>query len=232
MGPENEQDAQLLAELTAKDSEGQAPEVKAEVTPEPGVDQEVKPEPKVFPEDYVRGLRAENARYRRELRETQARVNEITYGGQAPQVVPPSPIGVVQTPTGQVYDPRVDDLILDRKLDAIKADPYFAEVFNEVDDEGYSFKERLLMKAEELQWPIAEIDALAFKMEKDKIIGKAEQRGINKAYESMKTKAAAAPDRGVSSGKSVEDTNITSLDDAVKAAMKLHGVTDLSQLRQ
>jgi len=236
----DELDTQLIEDLKAQNEQPEAQDEQAATEPEQ--QQEVKPEPKMFPEDYVKGLRAENAKYRRQLREEQARnqqpVRPTGYPyQQQPAYQPGYPqAGYPQQP--QVYDPRVDQILaeqedfkLNNKLSEIKADPYFSELFDEVDDEGRTFEEKLLEKALETQWPISELDALVFKMEKNKLIGRVKQKGIDEAYLSMKNKQAAAPERTVSSGKNLEPGEINTVDDAIRAAMKESGVTSLSELR-
>ena len=121
--------------------------------------------------------------------------------------------------------------MLSNKLTEIKADPYFAELFTETDEEGVTFEEKLLETAVEKQWPIEELDALVFKMEKTKLMGGVKQKGVDEAYKSMSTKAKGSAEKNVSSGKNVEEGKVDNIDDAVKAAMKEHGVTDLSNLR-
>ena len=239
-----ELDTQLADELAAKAAEkdaqkaGQEPakELTEPIAPAP----EPKAEPKTFDESYVKGLRAENARYRRQLRDTessipnivQSEVQRLLYGqgqGQgSPQEGQP-----YQPPQqeGPYYDPRVDDMLLSNKLNEIKADPYFSELFNETDEEGRTFEEKLLEEAVSRSWPIAELDALVFKMEKEKLLGKVRQKAVDETYKSISAKAASSGEKGVSSGKSVEEGEIKNVDDAVKAAMKEHGVTNLSELR-
>jgi len=237
----DELDTQLMEDLKAQSTEP-APEAQdaqvQEEKPEQAVEE--KPQPKMFDEDYVRGLRAENAKYRRQLRDEQARNQEQArpaYPNINPYQQPTYP--QAGYPQGQqIYDPRVDAILaeqedarLNSKLSEIKADPYFGELFNEVDEEGRTFEEKLLEKAAEAQWPIAELDALVFKMEKNKLIGRVKQKGIDEAYDSMKNKSAAAPERTVSSGKNVEAGEINTVDDAIRAAMRDNGVTSLKELR-
>lgn len=243
----DELDTQLMEDLKAQNERAEQTEqveVQPEVQETQETQEEVKPEevkPKVFDEDYVKGLRAENAKYRRQLRDEQARnqnVNVPVYpNAQYPNAQYPTgyPQGY---PNGPIYDPRVDQILaeqedtkLNNKLTEIKADPYFGELFNEYDDEGRTFEERLLEKAVETQWPIAELDALVFKMEKNKLIGRVKQKGIDEAYNSMKNKSANAPERAVSSGKIIESGEINNVDDAIRAAMKDNGVTSLKELR-
>jgi len=230
----NVQDTEGQESTEEKTTEGQEPTADSTKTKEV--------EPKTFDENYVKGLRAENARYRRKLRETessipnivQSEVQKILYGNQGQQGYsqtgqPYQP--VQQRQTTQLYDPRVDDMLLSNKLNEVKADPYFKELFNEVDEEGRTFEERLLETAVEKQWPIEELDALVFKMEKAKILGKSRQSAIDEAYKSMSQKAQGSAEKNVSSGKNVEEGEVNNVDDAVKKAMKEHGVTSLSDLR-
>ena len=121
-------------------------------------------------------------------------------------------------------------MILANKLGEIKADPYFGELFNETDEEGRTFEEKLLEKAYETSWPIDELDALVFKMEKEKLLGKVKQKGIDEAYKSMSAKAQASGERNVSSGKNIEQGEIKNVDDAIKASMKELGITSLKEL--
>lgn len=213
-------------------------EVQVEPVKEVKTEEVKAQEAKTFDEDYVKGLRAENAKTRIKYRElensiptiVQSEVQKVLYGNQGqgyPQAGEPN---YQPQPQGQVYDPRVDDIILSNKLSEIKADPYFAELFAEVDEEGRPFEEKLLETAIEKQWPIDELDALVFKMEKAKLLGKTKQSGIDEAYKSMSTKAQGSADRNTSSGKNVEEGEVTNVDDAVKKAMKEHGVTNLSEL--
>jgi hypothetical protein len=233
----DELDTQLAQEI-ANQKEQETQETQVENEPQEGESKEEKQEPKVFDENYVKALRAENARYRRQLRETEnsipnivaSEVQRLLYGqNQYPQGA-----GYQQgyQPQGQeVYDPRVDDMILANKLGEIKADPYFGELFNEIDEEGRTFEEKLLEKAYETSWPISELDALVFKMEKEKLIGKVRQKGIDEAYKSMSAKAQASGERNVSSGRNTNDGEVETIDDAVKKAMKEHGITSFSELR-
>ena len=233
----DELDTQLAQEI-ANQKEQETQETQVENEPQEGESKEEKQEPKVFDENYVKALRAENARYRRQLRETEnsipnivaSEVQRLLYGqNQYPQGT-----GYQQgyQPQGQeVYDPRVDDMILANKLGEIKADPYFGELFNEIDEEGRTFEEKLLEKAYETSWPISELDALVFKMEKEKLLGKVKQKGIDEAYKSMSAKAQASAERNVSSGRNTNDGEVETIDDAVKKAMKEHGITSFSELR-
>ena len=243
-----ELDTQLADELAAKAAEkdaqkagqGPATELKPELKPEEGTKEVKAPEVKTFDESYVKGLRAENAKYRRQLRDTessipnivQSEVQRLLYGqgqGQgSPQAGQP---GQPPQQEGPYYDPRVDDMLLSNKMNEIKADPYFSELFAEVDEEGRTFEERFLETAIEKQWPIEELDALVFKMEKNKLLGKVKQSGVDEAYKSMSAKTQSSGEKGVSSGKSVEEGEVENIDDAVKKAMKEHGVTNLSELR-
>ncbi len=230
----DELDTQLAEELKVQ-KEGQEPEVNQPEKAEPESTEstkpveEKKPEPKMFDEEYVKGLRAENARYR-----TRARDAEMRLGSQGPVQTPPAyPYSnqLNQPPqAGPYYDPRVDDMILNNKLTEIKADPYFSELFAETDQEGRTFEQRLLETAIEKQWPVDELDALVFKMEKAKILGKTRQKGIDETYKSLKEKQQGSADKNVSSGKGVEEGEVETVDDAIKKAMKENGVTDLSSL--
>jgi len=247
MNGKDELDTQLKDELAAKAAEedaqkaGTGKEAGQESVPEikPGEEKEEgkAQETKTFDEDYVKALRKENARYRRLARDTEASIPNIVQsevqrllypqGQGSPQVGQP----VQPTQPEEFYDPRVDDILLSNKLSEIKADPYFSELFNETDEEGRTFEEKLLEEAVAKSWPIAELDALAFKMEKEKLLGKVRQKAVDETYKSVSAKAASSGEKGVSSGKSVEEGEVENLDDAVKKAMKEHGVTNLSELR-
>lgn len=225
----DELDTQLMAELESQkeapvvpqenNQEGQEP-TAPEVTEESKT-QEVKEEAKTFSEEYVKALRAENARQRIENRTLrQGQVNpQAGYEPQGQQGQPQP-----------IYDPRVDDMILSNKLSEIKADPYFGELFNEVDEEGITFEERLLEKALDLNWPVSELDALVFKLDRNKLLGKVKQKGIDEAYKSISSKAQNSVDKSVSSGKNIEDSKVESVDDAIKKAMKENGVTSLTDI--
>lgn len=220
----DELDTQLMEELKvqkeapAEQNTGQEP-VEPEVKEEPKAQ-----EAKTFSEEYVKALRAENARQRIENRTL--RMQQVnSQAGYEPQEQDQ------QYPQqGPIYDPRVDDIILNNKLGEIKADPYFSELFNEVDEEGTTFEERLLEKALDLNWPVSELDALVFKMERSKLLGKVEQKAIDKAYKSMSSKSATSAERNVSSGKAVDNAEVKNLDDAIKKAMKEYGVTNLTDI--
>jgi hypothetical protein len=231
----DELDTQLANEIKQEIAKEQGTQEQIEKEPQEGEESE-KQEPKVFDENYVKALRAENAKYRRQLRETEGSIPNIVASevqrllyGQNPQGT-----GYQQgyQPQGvqEVYDPRVDDMILANKLNEIKADPYFGELFNEVDEEGRTFEEKLLEKAYQTSWPIDELDALVFKMEKEKLLGKVKQKGIDEAYKSMSAKAQASAERNVSSGKNIEQGEIKNVDDAIKASMKELGITSLKEL--
>jgi len=240
----DELDTQLTDELAAKAAEkdetekaGQEPVTEPGLKPEEEKEEGKAQEAKTFDESYVKGLRAENARYRRQLRDTEASIPNIVQSeiqrvlypqGQQQQGSPQE--GQPQQ-QGEVYDPRVDDIILSNKLNEIKADPYFSELFSETDEEGRTFEEKLLEEAVTRSWPIAELDALVFKMEKEKLLGKVRQKAVDETYKSISAKAASSGEKGASSGKSVEEGEVESVDDAVKKAMKEHGVTNLSELR-
>ena len=235
----DESDTQLRDELAAKAAEKDAQ--KEGAGQEPAKEPEIKPgetkaqEAKTFDEAYVKSLRAENARYRRQLRDTESSIPNIVQS-EVQRLLNPQGQGYPQEgyqpqQPGEYYDPRVDDLMLQNKLSEIKADPYFGELFSETDDEGRTFEEKLLEEAVQRSWPIAELDALVFKMEKEKLLGKVKQKGIDEAYKSMSSKTAASADRNVSSGKNVEEGEVKDVDDAIKRAMKEHGVTNLSELR-
>jgi hypothetical protein len=233
----DELDTQLAEDLKAQ-KDGQEPEAGQEpakqTEPTEPIEETKPPEPKTFDENYVRGLRAENARYRRQLRETEASIPNIVQSEIQRVLYPQGQQGQGYPQAGQpqeYYDPRVDDMLLAKKMGEIKADPYFGELFAEVDEEGRTFEERVLETAVEKQWPIAELDALVFKMEKEKLFGRVKQKGIDEAYKSMSTKAQGSAEKNVSSGKSVEEGEVETIDDAVKKAMKEHGVTSLSELR-
>ena len=240
-----ELDTQLADELAAKAAEKDAQKAGQEPAKEPTEPivpvPEPKAEPKTFDEAYVKSLRAENAKYRRQLRDTessipnivQSEVQRLLYGQGQGQGSPQAGQPGYQPPQqeGPYYDPRVDDMLLSNKLNEIKADPYFSELFAETDEEGRTFEERFLETAIEKQWPIEELDALVFKMEKNKLLGKVKQSGVDEAYKSMSAKTQSSGEKGVSSGKSVEEGEVENIDDAVKKAMKEHGVTNLSELR-
>jgi len=239
----DELDTRLADELAAKAVEkdttekaGQEPEIK----PEEGKEEVKAQEAKTFDESYVKALRQENARYRRQLRDTESSIPNIVQSevqrllypqGQQGQGYPQEGQPGQPTQSGEFYDPRVDDIILGNKLSEIKADPYFSELFSETDEEGRTFEEKLLEEAVAKSWPISELDALVFKMEKNKLLGKTKQSGIDEAYKSMSSKSQASADRNVSSGKNVEEGEVKDVDDAVRRAMKEHGVTNLSELR-
>lgn len=232
-GYKDELDAQLAEEIKAQresevsESEGQgptAPEIIPEPVVEPTVTKEEAQVAKTFSEDYVKALRAENARVRVE--------NRTLRQGATPQAGPqgeynPQQQGQYAQP---VYDPRVDDMLLANKLSEIKADPYFGGLFSEADEEGRTFEERLLERAVDEGWPIAKLHALAFDMEKDKVLGRVKQKGIDEAYKSISSKAQNSVDKNVSSSKNIEDSEVGSIDDAIKKAMKEHGVTNLSEV--
>lgn len=223
-------------EKVLEEEQGQEPEAKtAESKTE---------EPKTFDEKYVKALRAENAKYRRQARDTensipgrvQQEIQRILYGNQQQgnqqqgnQQQDYQQRQQNQQTRGQVFDPRVDDMLLSQKLNEIKADPYFAELFTDTDDEGRTFEERLLETAVDKQWPIEELDALVFKMEKAKIFGKTKQSAIDETYKSMENKAQSSGEKNVSSGKNVEEGDVDSIDDAANKAMKELGVTDISK---
>lgn len=225
------------------DAKGQEP-TEPDGTKEPDGQEPKAPEPKMFDEKYVKSLRAENAKYRVQAREAEAKLQpQVDQYGRlidpySGMPIPPagqnlSNIGqnLPNTPQQEpVYDPRVDDMLLDNKLNAIKAEPYFEELFKDTDEEGRTFEERLLEKAVELSWPVAELDALAFKMEKEKLLGGVKQKGVDEAYESMKNKAQGSPDKNVSSGKNVEPGEVNSVRDAIALVKKEEGITDLTNL--
>lgn len=225
----DELDTQLMAELESQ-KEAPATQEGQEPVTTPAENQtpveELKQEPKMYDETIVKALRAENAKYRVRAREAEERLYNQGMQSQS-QEYPQAG----QIPQGPIYDPRVDDIILNSKLNEIKADPYFGELFNEVDEEGITFEERLLEKALELQWPVSELDALVFKMEKNKLLGKVKQKGIDEAYKSISSKAQNSVDKSVSSGKNIENSEVNSVDDAVARAMKELGVTDITKLR-
>jgi len=243
MPPVDELDTQLKDELAAKAAEKETTEKAGqepvpEIKPEEGTKEVKAQEAKTFDEKYVKSLRAENARYRRQVRDTESSIpgivqNEVqrllnSQGQGSPQAgQPPQP-----AQSGEFYDPRVDDIILSNKLNEVKADPYFSELFNETDEEGRTFEEKLLEEAVARSWPISELDALIFKMEREKLLGRDRQKAVDETYKSISAKTVSSADRSVSSGKGVEEGEIKNVDDAVKAAMKEHGVTNLSELRQ
>ena len=239
MDAKDELDTQLANELAAKAAEkegaGQEPAEEKPIITEEGKEEVKAQEAKTFDEAYVKSLRAENARYRRQLRDTESSIPNIVQSevqrllnsqNQQEQGYPQA-----GQPQGEFYDPRVDDIILGNKLNEIKADPYFSELFNEFDDEGRTFEEKLLEEAIAKSWPISELDALVFKMEREKLLGKVRQKAVDETYKSMQSKAASSGEKSVSSGKNVEESEVKNVDDAVKRAMKEHGVTNLSELR-
>ena len=230
---------ELDTQKTEDLAEGQEPEVKEEGQEPEKETTEPEAEPKTFDEEYVKGLRRENAKHRRELRDLENSVPGLVQGevkrilsGQG-QVDPRTgqPAGqpaAGQPDQGKVFDPRVDDMLLSNKLTEIKADPYFKELFTETDEEGRTFEEKLLEKAVELSWPIGELDALVFKMEKSKLLGGVKQKGIDEAYKSMGTKAEGSADKGVSSGKSAQEGEVKTIDDAIEKTKKELGVSNIS----
>ena len=239
MDAKDELDTQLANELAAKAAEkegaGQEPVEEKPIIAEEGKEEVKAQEAKTFDEAYVKSLRAENARYRRQLRDTESSIPNIVQSevqrllnsqNQQEQGYPQA-----GQPQGEFYDPRVDDIILGNKLNEIKADPYFSELFNEFDDEGRTFEEKLLEEAIAKSWPISELDALVFKMEREKLLGKVRQKAVDETYKSMQSKAASSGEKSVSSGKNVEEGEVKNVDEAVKRAMKEHGVTNLSELR-
>ena len=224
----DELDTQLAEELKAQGQEPTEPTEPVEPTePKEPVEpkEPAKEEPKMFEEKYVKGLRAENAKYRRQLRDEQAKGQQVNqFGqpidprtglpGQTPQVGQPNQ-PYQQPQQGPVYDPRVDDMLLENKMSALKKDEYLGELFNEVDDEGRTFEERLLETAVQKGVPIEDLDALAWKMEKEKILGKVKQKGIDESYESMKNKDQGSAEKNVSSGKNVEGGEVDTIEDAI-----------------
>lgn len=253
----DELDTQLLNELQAKNNEvkeeavketapsGKAEEAKSEVTETSKEEtKEEKKETKYFDENYVKSLRAESAKYRRQLREYQSSVQNIVaneiqkiLAGVAPQTeqmqspMMGSPVSSVTPPNAQVYDPRVDDMILENKLNELRNDPYLGDFFNEVDDEGVSFEERLLEEALQKKYPIDELDALALKLSKSKLFDKIKQKAIDETYKSLSKKASTSADVSTASTKNVVEEKIENLDDALKKAMKDLGVSSLSQIK-
>jgi hypothetical protein len=231
----DELDTQVMAEISAQVEQGNTePPAETQVEtapPETAPTEEEAPAPKMYDESVVKNLRAENAKYRIRARDAEAKLNSQQYTPPEEQGQQPNYANQYSGAPQQVYDPRVDDMLLDNKVAAIEADPYFAELFKETGPSGETFKEQLLEKALELQWPISELDALVFKLGRDKILGGIKQKGIDEAYKSMSAKAAAAPDRGVSSGRAVEEAEVKNIDDALRRAMKDEGVTDFSMLR-
>jgi len=245
----DELDTQLKDELAAKAAEkdtqkadtgkeaGQEP--VPGIKPEEGKEEPKAQEAKTFDEDYVKGLRRENAKYRRQLRDTessipnivQSEVSRLLYGQGQEQGSPQAGQPTQPAQSGEFYDPRVDDILLSNKLSEIKADPYFSELFSETDDEGRTFEEKLLEEAVAKSWPIAELDALAFKMEKEKLLGKVRQKAVDETYKNLSAKAASSGEKNVSSGKNIEEGEVETIDDAIDKAKKEHGVTNLSELR-
>ena len=191
MDAKDELDTQLANELAAKAAEkegaGQEP-VAPELKPEEGKEPTKVQEPRMYDEKTVRDLRAENAKWRRQLRDTESSIPNIVQSEVQRLLYPQNQQSQQQgypqegQPQGEFYDPRVDDIILSNKLNEIKADPYFSELFNEVDDEGRTFEEKLLEEAIAKSWPISELDALAFKMEREKLLGKVRQKSVDETY--------------------------------------------------
>jgi len=219
---ENEElDAQTLEEdLTNLD--GQEPETEEAGTTEP----EVEPEVKTGEDEAIKkALRGENARRRVENRELKARLADLE-SGKAPQQAAPQPV------PGQVYDPRVDDMLLENKINSIKKDEYFKELFTDVVDEntGMTFEEKLLETASREGWPIKELDALAMKMERNKLLGGAKQRGIDETYKSLKEKREGSAVKTTASGKPVSGGDDGSLEGALNKTMEELGVDDISKI--
>ena len=122
-------------------------------------------------------------------------------------------------------------MLLDQKLNSIKEDEYFKELFTDVVDEntGMTFQEKLLETASREGWPIKELDALAMKMERNKLLGGAKQRGIDETYKSLKEKREGSAVKNTASGKPVS-TGGETLDDALNKTMEELGVDDISKI--
>ncbi len=234
-----DKDAALEEELEekegAEDQESEGTEdqdSEADAEDEPGEEEEEKEEvkPKTYSQEYVTKLRNENAKGRIENR----RLKE-----QGQPVIDPKtgkPVAPAPGQTGQYFDPRVDDMIIDTKVKELKGDPDLKGLFvNDqgeqiIDEDGVPFEERLLEKALELQWPIGELDALALKMGRGKLFGKIEQRAIDKTYKSLKKKKQDAGEKSGSSGKNAAPAEVKSIDDALDKTMEELGIKDISKL--
>jgi len=215
-------DASAEDQASEAEEESQDLETDAEEAPE----EEEKEAPKTYSQEYVEKLRAENAQRRIENRRLRGQPDiDPNTGRPAPGQAPGQ-----QGQQGQYFDPRVDDMMVDRKMEQLKGDPDLKDLFDEVDEDGVTFETRLLEKALDEQWPIAEFDALALKMGKSKLFGKIEQKAIDKTYKSMQKKKQDAGEKSVTSGKNTAPAEVENVDDAIARTMEELGVTDLSTI--
>jgi len=225
----DELDAQLTADLAAQSKGQEAQETQEEAQE---VKEEVKQEAKTYTEDYVKALRAENAQRRIAERQLKESIPSIVQQ-EIQRLINPQqnvyPQGYQQPQP--VYDPRVDDLMLRNKIAEIRNDEYFGEVFNEVDEEGRTFEQKLLERQFDTGWPVDELDALALKMDKERLFGRIKQKGIDEAYKNINLKAQTSADKTTTSGKAVEESEVKNIDDAIAKAKQELGVTDFKNLQ-
>ncbi len=221
-------DADESAEDQVSDAEKEASQDSDTDAEEKEPEEVLKEEPKTYSQEYVEKLRRENAAARVENRRLkgQPEIDPATGNPMAP--APGKTPGPGQT--GQFFDPRVDEMIVDNKMAQLKVDPDLKDLFKEVDEDGVTFEQRLLEKAYNEQWPVGELDALALKMGKSKLFGKIEQKAIDKTYNSLKKKKQDAGEKSGTSGKNTAPAEVGNLDDAINKSMEELGVTDLSKI--
>jgi hypothetical protein len=223
--------------------EGQEPVVEVPVVEGKPEQEVIEPQPKTYSEKEYKSVKAEAARRRIENKALMERLDALEQ--QSRQYSPPqgfNPQGYQQYQQGYyppnqpgyippqqpgiVYDPRVDDMQLDRVLSEIRDMEHIKDIYDEVDEEGFTFEDRLLQRANAEGYGFNQLKALAREMAWDQVIPKLHQSGIDEAYQSMKKKETSAPEKPAVSGQGIGEGEPESYEDAIRSVIKEHGVPE------
>jgi hypothetical protein len=232
-----------LFDETSEGLEGRETIVEVPVVEGKTEQEVIEPTPKTYSEKEYKSVKAEAARRRIENKQLMERLDALEQQGRQysqPQryqqyqqgYYPPNQPGYIppqqypQQP-GIVYDPRVDDMQLDKILAEIEGSDYIKDNWNEVDEEGRTFQDRLLDEANAKGYGFDQLPTLARAMVKwEEVISKQRQSGIDEAYQSMKKKETSAPDKPASSGQVTSEGEPESYDDAIRSVIKEHGIPE------
>ena len=193
----------------------------------------IEPVPKTYSEKEYKSVKAEAARRRVENKALRKRLDALEQQGQQYSQPQGYPQGYGEYPQyqypqqpGIVYDPRVDDMQLDRVLSEIREMEHIKDIYDEVDGEGLTFEDRLLQRANAEGYGFNQLKALAREMAWDQVIPKLRQSGIDEAYQSMKKKETTAPEKPASSGQVTSEGESESYEDAIRSVIKEHGLPE------
>ena len=217
-------------DLFDETSEGQKPVIGVSAVEGKPEQEVIEPVPKTYSEKEYKSVKAEAARRRIENKTLKERLDALEQQGRQypqpqgyyPQMEQPQ---YPQQPE-IVYDPRVDDMQLDRVLSEIREMEHIKDIYDEVDEEGLTFEDRLLQRANAEGYGFNQLKVLAREMAWDQVIPKLRQSGIDEAYQSMKKKETTAPEKPASSGQVISEGEPKSYEDAIRSVLKEHGLPE------